>query len=654
VYRSVRFRSIVVTAFAIVLVAPVAAQRRLTREQPIPHAELEAFVDGVVRQGMEDHHVAGVTVAVVQDGQTVLEKGYGFADIERGRRVDPHRTLFRIGSITKTFTWISVMKAVEGGRLRLDDPVNDHLPRDLRIPDQGYEEPVRVRHLMTHSPGFEDLVLGHLFERDPAQVRPLRRYLREERPARVREAGTVSSYSNYGVGLAGAILEQLHGRSWQEIAETEILQPLSLTHTTTREPYPPRDDLPAPMPRELAALLAKGYRWTQGGHVERDFEFITFGAPAGVISSTAGDMTRYMRMLLNDGTLDDVRIFGPQAAQAFRTPLTSLPPEVGNWDAGFWETRLPGGFRNFGHDGGTLSFFTSMVLAPELRLGIFAAANTEGGGALTGIVAPRIVEHFYAPPAGVRSVGSPAVAAAAEEYAGIYLPTRRAYHSLEGFLLRLVRATPVSVTPDGYLLATLDGPRRLVPSATPDTFMTVDGAPFAVKVQRENGRVVRFDALAMAFERVSPLHDQFLLIATFLLAVVSSAGTLLGVRMHAVRDQQVTPLERWATRVQVAAAAAWLAAAAAAVTFVADIAGDPMEIVFTWPTLSIVLFSAGALTASMFSVVALGFVPAIWIQRRTANTWSRRRAVRFTAAALLFAVLGGLLAMWGALTPWNT
>jgi CubicO group peptidase (beta-lactamase class C family) len=629
------------------------AQRPLPREQPMPAAELEAFVDGLVGQAMEDHHVAGVTVAVVQDGRTVLKKGYGFADIERGRRVDPDLTLFRIGSITKTFTWISLMKAVEAGRLRLDDPVNDHLPPDLRIPDEGYTEPIRVRHLMTHSPGFEDLVLGHLFERDPAEVRPLRRYLREERPARVREAGTLSSYSNYGVGLAGAILEQLHGRTWQEITETEILEPLSLAHTSTREPYPPRDDLPAPMPQALAAQLAKGYRWTNGSHAVRDFEFITFGAPAGVISSTAGDMTRYMRMLLNDGTLDGVRIFGPQAAQAFRTPLTSLPPEVGNWDAGFWETRLPGGFRNFGHDGGTLSFFTSMVLAPELRLGIFVAANTEGGGALTGILPPRIVEYFYAPAAGAPPPGSRAIAASADEYAGVYLPTRRAYHSLEGFLLRLVRAMPVTVTGDGYLLATLDGPRRLVPSTTGDTLTTVDGTPFAVKVQRVNGRVVRFDALAGAFERVSPFYDQLVLIATFLLTIVSSAATLLGARMHARRDQHSSRAERWAARVQVAAAAAWLVAAAAAVTFVAGIADDPVEIVFTWPTVSLVLFSSAALAATIFSAVALVCVPLIWNAQRAAGAWPRRRAVRFTATAMLFAALGGLLAMWGALAPWS-
>ena len=87
---------------------------------PIPSADLEPFVDGVVRTAMTRDHIAGVTVSIVQDGQVVLKKGYGFAG--PGRPVDPDRTLFRIGSISKTFTWIAAMKEVEAGRMRLDGP----------------------------------------------------------------------------------------------------------------------------------------------------------------------------------------------------------------------------------------------------------------------------------------------------------------------------------------------------------------------------------------------------------------------------------------------------------------------------------------------------------------------------------------------------
>jgi CubicO group peptidase (beta-lactamase class C family) len=77
---------------------------------------------------MDRDHIAGVTIAVVQNGQVVLKKGYGVASLKDGRAVDPDKTLFRIASISKTFTWIALMNEVEAGRMRLDTPINLYLP----------------------------------------------------------------------------------------------------------------------------------------------------------------------------------------------------------------------------------------------------------------------------------------------------------------------------------------------------------------------------------------------------------------------------------------------------------------------------------------------------------------------------------------------
>ena len=146
---------------------------RLQPGQPIPPAELAAFVDGQVKAAMARDHIAGVTVSVVQNGQVLLKKGYGFASLSPRKPVDPDRTLFRLGSLSKTFTWIGLRKQAEAGRIRLDQPVNLYLPDYLRTPDQGFEQPMRVLDLMDHAAGFEDRILGHLFEEDADYVRPL-------------------------------------------------------------------------------------------------------------------------------------------------------------------------------------------------------------------------------------------------------------------------------------------------------------------------------------------------------------------------------------------------------------------------------------------------------------------------------------------------
>src|SRR5690606_21190338 len=190
----------------------------------------------------------------------------------------------------------------------------------------------------------------------------------------------------------------LTGRAWQDAIEEDILEPLGMTHTTGREPYPARDGLPAPMPEALAANLATGYRRVGASPRPQPFEHITQLAPAGAMSSTASDMARYMLMLLGDGRLDGVQVFGPEAARVFRTPMTSLPPELGAWDGGFAELPAPGGFRSYGHDGATLLFFSSMSLLPELDLGVFVSTNSAGGAALTSALTPLLVQTFYAAP----------------------------------------------------------------------------------------------------------------------------------------------------------------------------------------------------------------------------------------------------------------
>jgi CubicO group peptidase (beta-lactamase class C family) len=625
---------------------------RLGRDQIIPVPELEAFVDGVVKVAMERDHLVGVTVAVVQAGETAMKKGYGFADLRAGRRVDPDATLFRIGSVTKTFTWIALMQQIEAGRMGLDDPVNLHLPADQQIPDEGQSEPIRIRHLMTHSPGFEDRVLGEIFLRDPAKLRPLGATVRERRPDRVRAPGVLSSYSNYGVVVAGAIVEHAAQQPWSDVVDERILAPLQLTHTTTREPYAPREDLPDPMPEHLARELALGYRWTGAAHQPADREYITHVGPAGVMSSTARDMSRYMLMLLNDGALDGVTVFGPQAATAFRTRMTSLPPDAGNWAGGFWETRLPGGFLNVGHDGATLSFFSSMVLAPELRLGIFVAANTAGGDRLTGSLAARIVEQFYASteePASARS----ALVQETGAYASEYLSTRRRYGGLEGFLFRLM-PVEVAITPDGYLRV-FD--QRFVPGERPDEFRAVNEASGPIRglrVVREGDRVERIETFVMTLERQSLLYQSQTLLTLAGVTLAMSIGTLFGARIRFRRGLTQTPAQRLAGWFQGLTAIAWLATAVAAAALVMALANNAAYVVFFgWPHPALLALSTAALTATVLAVASAVLLPSVWRRSDSSVGWTWGRKLRFSIATAVSVLLGTVLTLWGALQPWN-
>lgn len=638
--------------------APARSGPRLLPGEPIPPLELEAFVDATMKLGMEQANVAGGAVSIVQNGRVVLSKGYGFASFDPLRPVDPETTLFRLGSITKTFTWIAAMRAVEAGKLDLDAPVNTYLPPNLQIPADGFDQPIRMRDLMTHSPGFEDRALGVLFVFDPARITPLERFLVEARPRRVREPGLVSSYSNYGTALAGAVVEAVEGMRWQDLVERDILAPLGLSHTTVREPYPARPELPAPMTDALARDLSGGFLWNGVAHVPRDFEYITQLAPAGSMSASAGDMARYMLLLLRDGTLDGITIFGPEAARAFRTPMTSLPRSVGALDAGFFEAVEPGGFRSYGHGGATLTFFSSLVVVPELDLGIFAATNTVGGGAVANPLARRIVEHFYAPPRAAPAEPSPELVQMAGVYAGDYIATRRRYGGLEGFFARFPSALSIRVTSEGYLLVSgASAPaQRFVPAGEPDVFRPANAGPNAapLKFERDGGgRAERVAAIGIAFERAGFLHRPSTLILVGALALFTAGAVVVGAFVRGRRPLAEHGAQRLARRVQLAAAVSWLVSAAAFGLGVSRIVGDVTLAFTNWPGALIVTGSSAALAATVLTVLGALLVPAVWRNAPAAAGWTRWRKARYTAAVLLFAALGAVLGAWGALEPWS-
>ncbi len=630
--------------------APIPAP---TVHAPLPGPELEAFVDGVVRRAMSRDHIAGVTLSVVQNGQVVLKKGYGFANLGQRKPVDPDKTLFRVASISKTFTWIALMNEIEAGHMRLDGPVNLYLPEPLQLKDQGKKTPVRLQDLMTHTAGFEDRSLGQLFERDPNRVRPLNDYLRQERPRRVREPGLLPSYSNYGAALAGAAVANVVGKPYEQVVTEEIILPAGMNHTTFREARPWNDRLPAPMSETLAADLSDGFSWSPMGWKTQPREFMGQVAPAAAASSTAGDMARYMNLLLNNGTIDGKTVFSPKTALAFRTPMYRPAPEAAGWNAGFQDVPLPGGRRGFGHQGATLYFYSNMVMVPDLGLGIFISVNTDSGANLPATLPATIVEHFYAP-APAAPAPSEISYEQARSYEGDYLTTRRAYGGLEGFVNRIIGRASVRATSDGRLTVTDGGVSTLFNGTDhPGVFKALEGG--LTLVFDQNGeRPSRFYAARgfATYERIGFFRSASLLTWIVAATVLSSIATILGILFRNRREARQTPVQARASQMQTMQAVLWLISAACMAVFAAK-AADQTNVFFGWPSGWLLSGSACALVASVLSILTLGVLPMVWRGGRRVDSWSSGRKVAFTFSALLFVFLAVLLGLWGYLLPWS-
>src|SRR5260221_7984229 len=274
--------------------------------------QLKAFMDGIFLTHLRDKHIAGATVSIVKDGKSLLTEGYGFSDVRARHPVNADSTLFRIGSISKMFTWISIMELVAQGKLKLDEDINHYL-NDFKIPE-AYPEPITLKHLMTHTAGFEDHVIG-LFRRDSSYLKPLGQILARELPARVRPAGGVASYSNHGAGIASYIVEQATGKNFNDYVENNILIPLKMNVTTFRQP----------LPSFLKPMMSKGYAYTHNELTEKPFEYVPL-YPIGGASFSALDMAKLMSALFKNGRYNRSPLLGKATPHFFGSTTPRPPP----------------------------------------------------------------------------------------------------------------------------------------------------------------------------------------------------------------------------------------------------------------------------------------------------------------------------------------
>jgi len=326
-----------------------------------PVGEMEGFIDGIMQRAVMRGETVGATVSVVSDGRLVMAKGYGLANLQDRTSVQGRHTQFRIGSITKVLTWISVLQQIESGRLELDADVNIYL-ESFAMEDK-FSDPITLRHLMTHTPGFEE-DLSRLFASGPRQVGVLRDTLANHMPVRVRPPGTVAAYSNYGAALAGFMVAKVSGEDWHDYVQTHIFGPLGMHASSTRQP----------LAVAMEKSRSRGYQHSAGVFQVEPFTFVPL-APAGSGSATALDVARLMVELLNP---QSTGVLSAKSKQKLLEGAYLAHPEINGMTLGMYEVSQ-GGARAVAHDGSTILFNSAMVLWPKHKIGLFVSTNTDSG-----------------------------------------------------------------------------------------------------------------------------------------------------------------------------------------------------------------------------------------------------------------------------------
>jgi CubicO group peptidase (beta-lactamase class C family) len=517
---------------ALLSAAPVAAQDT----QGDAAQDLETFLDGLMAAHLKSYNIPGASLAVVQGGEVTLLKGYGYARLETGERVDPERTLFRPGSTAKLITWTAVKQLVEQGRLDLHTDVNEYL--DFTIP-ATFAEPITLHHLLTHTPGFEDVMEG-LFVLSVEELISLEQYLKQYLPSRIYPPGQVSAYSNYGTALAGYIVERVSGEPFEDYVKRHIFNPLGMARSTFRQPLPP----------ELAAEMAGGYGYSSGVYHAGGFEFIP-GHPAGALSAPAGDMARFMLAHLDHGRLGDSRILQEETAREMHSRQFGPDPRLEGMAHGFMVATV-NGRRVLHHSGDTFLFATGLYLVPEEDLGLYVSYNGLGGVIARERLLYAFMDRYY-PVERAPLVPAENAAQQVAAFAGEY-HLARATHSDMNKLLRLLMASRAQVTEDGVLLVTMRGMTEPFVEVEPGLFRHQtrdDQAAFYTDARGETwllvGSAAPFTLFLAPWYATSGFFG-LVLVGAILLFLFSMAGWLvahLASRPLAPPPPRPTRLARW-------------------------------------------------------------------------------------------------------------
>lgn len=419
--------------------------------------ELKSAVAAILKE----YNVPGIGIALVTKDKVVWAGGVGKADIATNRDVTAD-TMFRVGSITKGFVALTALQLVEQHKLDLDEKVADAAPEIPLVNPWEATNPVTLAELLEHTAGFDDFPLAEFYDFDAPPEKPLKWTLLHFRGPEVArwKPGSRMSYSNPGYGLAGYLVEKAGGTPLEDQIASNILRPLGMTHSDMRLTADVRDQ------------LAQGYE--EGSPVTY---YPIYLRPAGELKSSPNEMARFVRMMLNHGEFDGVRIVSPESITRMEMPETSLAARAGlknGYGLGnYSDLEFP--IIQRGHDGGIDGFLSRYVYIPDAGAGYFYSINASGPSGRATIKLNQLLYRYMTRTAEAHQEPEVKMGKGSSEWAGYYEPRSPRQETLR-YAEILTGGQFVNVDSQGVHVRPVFGaPRTLIPVGT-NLFRTEKGA----------------------------------------------------------------------------------------------------------------------------------------------------------------------------------
>ena len=344
--------------------AALASPQAEQKKEELPHPKTLEELQKAMKEIVDKEHVTGAGVALVSNGQLLWCGGIGKADLSTNRDVTCD-TEFRVGSISKTFVALALLKLQEDGKINLYSRLQDIAPEIPMKNRWGGTNPVRVVNLLEHSAGFDDMEPSEVYNRHDREDYPLVEvFKRFQEPQEVRwPPGTRFSYSNPGYGIAGYLIEKVSGQPFDAYIQQNLLAPLEITVGDFR------------LTDANRAPLAQGYE----GNPPRAVPYKNiYLRPAGDMKASPGELAKLVQFFLRRGRAGDDQLIKPESFARMEYPETVSSAKnglrLGYGLANYTEN--DGGVITHGHDGGIDGFISTYRYMPEQNWGYVVLLNS--------------------------------------------------------------------------------------------------------------------------------------------------------------------------------------------------------------------------------------------------------------------------------------
>lgn len=335
--------------------------------------ELRSYI---VKQ-MKKQNIQGMSIALVDDQAVLWSEGFGFANVEADKKAD-ESTLYRVGSISKLFTAMSIMQLVEQGKIDLDAPVSTYIPEFAPKSHNANPTPITTRHILTHQSGLPSDIMKDFFMNDGPEFSAIIDLLNDEYVC--EEPNTIWSYSNAGFSTLGVIVERASGESFFDYTQKHLFEPMNMPMAY----FKLREDM-----KELYSI---GYIGKGEAYDEPPIRDV----PAGLMHANVAEMAHFMQMLNAKGEYNDQQIIKAETLAEMLNIQAGAGEIDYDLEMGLCFFRSDGTDYDFaggfaGHGGDTRAFHAQFGWLPEQKLGVVILTNSENGGNLAGPLKNKIL-----------------------------------------------------------------------------------------------------------------------------------------------------------------------------------------------------------------------------------------------------------------------